>query len=406
MRLLSILCLLALPAMATADDKKPTIQFGEDWSLRFDGQYRVRTFFDTGLDFVDDDPRHNVNHRARLGTLLKGRDGMQVRLVLQDVRLWGEETNTLNDFTANGFDVFEAWVQNPLGKDAWLRVGRQAISLDDQRIIGAVGWVQRARSFDGLRLQARFGKIKAQAFGYRLVESDARGGDGIILDPTVEESDLLGVHVHGAFADAFKVSVLGMHVFLKDNARTTAGVHITGKAADLRYTASAYFQAAEAGGESGSSTLLATEVQYTLPGSLKPGIVARFEQLGGDGTPQGTFATPFATNHKFYGEMDFFLNTVRDTANLGLRDIGGGLRLAPAPWFKAFADVHLFSAVEPGPNEETNMGIETDLRLWFGLTKNQSIVTVYGLFVPGELFKQTRGEEAEHFGYLTFDSKF
>jgi hypothetical protein len=404
--LLTGACIATALCAAEAKPAKPVVSFGDGWSLTIDGQYRTRSFWDTGLDFVDDDPRHNINHRARLGTRVEGPKGLTLRMVLQDVRLWGEETNTLNDFTANGFDVYEAWVQNALGADAWLRVGRQAISLDDQRIIGAVGWVQRARSFDGLRLQAKFGAVTAQAFGFRLVESHARGGDGIILDPSVEESDLVGAHVHAKIDDALKVSALVSSVLLKDNTRTTAGVYATGKAAGAAYNGAFYYQASETNGESGSSMLMAVEASYTLDVKLKPALVGRFERLTGDGTPEGTFATPFATNHKFYGEMDFFLNTVAQTFNLGLQDVGGGLRLTPAPWMKVFIDVHAFSSVEPGADDASSFGIETDARLWFRLNDHQTLVTVYGLFQPGDLFEAAKGSEAEHFGYLTFDSRF
>jgi len=394
-------------AVAGEGADSPTLTFKNDWTLTFDGQYRIRGIADTGVDFVDDDGRQNVSHRARLGTTMTTDQGVKVRFMLQDVRIWGEELNTLNDFSADGLDVRAAWMALPLGEVGSLKLGRQAFSLDDQRIIGAVGWSQRARAFDGGVLKLGVSSIDAQLFGFQITERDGRGGDGQIANPRGNEVELVGAHVRGDFGDALKVSALAISDLIEDAGRTTVGLHLTGKAAGAHYTGSFYYQSAEVGGETGSSTLIAARAGYTLDTAWKPSITGWFEQLSGDGTPEGTFATPYATNHKFYGEMDLFLNTVLHTGALGLQDIGGRLMAKPADRLKVLVDVHAFSSVEPGPDDATSFGLETDIKAVMGLGKGLDLAVLYAVFSPGDLIEaRAGGSELEHFGYLTLDARF
>lgn len=400
--------LLAGPA-AAEEQMSPTLEFRNGWNLKLDGQYRIRAIADTGIDFADAAGRQNISHRARLGSLMTTDQGVQVRFLIQDVRLWGEELNTLNDFTANGLDVYEAWMALPLGEVGNLKLGRQAFSLDDQRIIGAVGWTQRARSFDGGVLQLDFAPVTVKAFGFQLVEQHQRGGDGNIADPTAPEVEMLGAHAHAKFGAALGVSALGFTELSddEDTGRTTAGLHLEGKAAGAHYAGSFYYQMADVAGESGNSTLIAVRAGYTLDMAMKPSVTAWFEQLAGDGTPQGTFATPYATNHKFYGEMDLFLNTVAHTGALGLTDIGGRIQVQPMDRMTVLVDVHALSSVEPGPEDASSFGLETDVKLVLGLGKGIKLVALYGLFSPGDLTEaRTGGTELEHFGYLTLDAGF
>ena len=75
-----------------------------------------------------------------------------------------------------------------------------------------------------------------------------------------------------------------------------------------------------------SAPLGALKQGYTVDGaSRSPGVSVGVEYLSGDDDPtDGTykvFDTLYATNHKFYGFMDYFLNIPVHTFGLGLRDV-------------------------------------------------------------------------------------
>ena len=63
---------------------------------------------------------------------------VDLMIQLQDVRLWGEEKNTLTDYSADKFDLHQGYVHlKKLGDgDHSLKIGRQIVALGGQRLIG------------------------------------------------------------------------------------------------------------------------------------------------------------------------------------------------------------------------------------------------------------------------------
>ncbi len=65
---------------------------------------------------------------------------VDLMIQLQDVRLWGEEKNTLTDYSADKFDLHQGYAHlNKLGDgDHSLKIRRQIVVLGGQRLTGAV----------------------------------------------------------------------------------------------------------------------------------------------------------------------------------------------------------------------------------------------------------------------------
>ncbi len=386
-------------------------ELAEGWTLKLDGQYRARFMGDTSYDFAGGDTRANISHRARLGAMLRYGDLGAIRLLVQDVRIWGEESNTLNDFNANGFDVQEAFVELGPWSGLSLRVGRQEQNLDQQRLVGAVAWSQRGRSFDGLVGKFRTSFLTTTAFYHKVREVDRRGGDGTVIDPPDFDTDFVGVHVKADLGPYLKFSAMGLSLLSYGaEVRHTLGAHLEGTAYGLSYQGEFYYQLGELQNESVRAYLGAARIGYQLDVPLKPKLTVWYELLSGDGTPQGTFNTLFATNHKFYGEMDFFLNIPRDTQNLGLNDIGGRLNLKLFSFLKFNADFHHYRSQERGPNNSQTFGSEIDARFIASIGKFVSLTTVYGVLLPGELIGDRVGLtgsdlKPEHLVYVTLNAK-
>jgi len=78
-------------------------------------------------------------------------------LSLQDVRVWGQDVSTINSTTTqnnNGLMLHEAWAEILLtdttvkNSSLSLKIGRQELVYDDQRLIGNLDWLQQARRHD------------------------------------------------------------------------------------------------------------------------------------------------------------------------------------------------------------------------------------------------------------------
>ncbi|MFD2873128.1 alginate export family protein [Mucilaginibacter ximonensis] len=81
---------------------------------------------------------------------------------IQDVRLWGQDASTISPADGAKIAVHEAWAEIVLSnkKDTGfkvspfdyfaIKVGRQEISYDDERLLGATDWITQARRHDAI----------------------------------------------------------------------------------------------------------------------------------------------------------------------------------------------------------------------------------------------------------------
>ncbi len=102
-----------------------------------------------------------------------------------------------------------------------------------------------------------------------------------------------------------------------------------------------------------------------------------YDYLSGDDDPGDgetkVFDTLFATNHKFYGFADLFLNIPAHTGGLGLQDMAVKLAYRPeGPWSFG-ADLHSFRVAEEGSLSGAHLGEEIDLTGTYRYSSNATI---------------------------------
>jgi opacity protein-like surface antigen len=421
---------LSIPALA-ADH--PTLDSTE-WNLALDGQYRARAQFDSGKDFLGDKvmDREWISHRARLGAVAGKKNGPQLVLRLQDTRVWGEEDEALGQGTlagsAKGLDLHEAHAVVPLGvAGLTLKAGRQEILLDNQRLVGNLDWTMRGRSFDAARLQYAANGLDVSLLASMINERDAVDADGHV--PALRKGDIYfgGLHARHAVNADHRVSVLALSR-KNDSAeatgnelRHTLGAYAEGKQAGISYNAEGYYQLGHQGAADIDAWMAGLRVAYAVPLPMAPTVTVWFEDLSGDGNAAHAFDTLYATNHKFYGEVDMFLNIPKHTNNRGLRDIAGAVSCTPMAGLSAGVDFHLFADHEldgaaltaaKGAQTSTDLGKEVDVRVLWKINPGLGLHALYGVFLPGEGMRALRKIAAgtdmtnEHYGALTLDTWF
>jgi len=96
-----------------------------------------------------------ISQRSRLN-LFFDQDQISTRFSLQDVRIWGDESN-VSSTGVNGdpasIDLYEAWAEYRSLKGLGVRLGRQPFSLDDQRLLSRRNWNQNGLCYDALLLR-------------------------------------------------------------------------------------------------------------------------------------------------------------------------------------------------------------------------------------------------------------
>jgi hypothetical protein len=336
-----------------------------------EAEVRPRGEAHTGRDRdLDEGNDALISQRTRIGV---GFDAGRVgaRVLVQDVRVWGTETDTL-DFNAEGLD-FHVGTLSIATDDVSLTLGRQEIPIHEHRLIGNVDWLQQARSFDAARFSWKVGEANGDLVGGLLREGDA------FLE--AEDGDLVIARA-GWFREPAQVDLLGIwdHQGAADLDRGTFGVYAKGATGVLSGRLEAYGQV----GQSGDADIRAAMVG--VRGTVAPGsneITLWYDFLSGDEAPSSgpvtAFSTLYATNHKFYGLIDIVAFQVGGPADgSGLHDLALKLATKPEGLPEAHLDLHAFASAAPS---ET-IGFEPDLWLVWPLGPALTMSGGGSVFVP------------------------
>ena len=402
--LLVIAFLLPLPLSAQSADIDVT------------GEVRVRGETDrpAALDTTD----MFALLRARLGIAARLSPRAAAFVQLQDARVFGEEGST-TDGSAEQLDVHQAWLQygTALGGDyEWaVRAGRQEVILGNERLVGAVGWSNTGRSFDAARIT--LGPERASWNVTALAAVVQERGRRV---PAYDGDDhvLLGAFAEGAAGEVYVLhDVDAVYRLWSDINRTTVG-------ARAMVPPTAGFSASVEGAyQFGSQTglfddivadqdigayLLAARLGYTTPFTVVPRLGIGIDVLSGDETPTdddySTFNTLYATNHKFYGYIDFFLDPAARTIDRGLIDGMASASLGLTHELRLDLDVHGFWLQQDLlVGVDRLIGWELDVTLPVRLGAGQQLQLGYSAFRNGpaaEFLGLGRDRDWSHWGYI------
>ena len=422
-----VLSLIALssPGAALADGPPLAMELaGGDFVLIPHLQYRPRFVVHTGKNFMDGDTYTAFYQRARLGLEVKAYKWIKARIQLQDVRTWGEETNTLGDVSADGFDLHQGYAElvTPIGLS--FRVGRQEINFDNQRLIGAVGWSNQGRSFDAIHAIFDKGPFDGNLFFALAGEKDAYVKDaaGKTVKGSPEDVYVSGFRFRWRGLDAFRPTLVTIldHQGPKEQNRGTLGLYIDGQPfTGFKYSAEFYYQIGKGETTKAGVTsvydiaamMAAVRVGYVIPVFMKPGITAFFDFLSGDdgtdGTVKKTFDTLYATNHKFYGYADLFLNIPVHTKGRGLQDLAVKTQISPTKAVKLGIDFHVFMLAQKRDLASRRLAEEVDLTLVYKYSPDLSFVGGFSYVYAGEgLGAIGKSTKDSRFGYLMSNVTF
>ncbi len=372
------------------------------WKLN--GQIRYRAEVDN-RDFNSNTGLNNFNLlRSRLGATFTGTDSIRGFVQIQDSRRFGEETSTLGDGSADNLDLHQAFVEVRRFFDLPLdlKIGRMEVAFGSERLIGAVGWSNIGRSFDGLMLNLHAGKNRVAVFGFQEVESRLlqNSGDRHILGingyiKTIPNIDFQPIVVWQRSSPSSTIN------------RITTGFYLKGTASNLRYEVDAALQNGSVGGNDFQAMMAALSAIYTVDNANKPFVGVGLDYLSGnDGEDRQAFDTMYGTNHKFYGYMDYFLNIPVNSFGLGLVDLHAqvGIKAQPNTTLKFI--FHQFSGAEETPGGDSSFGQEFDLILQHKYNSQIGIVAGWAFFAPGDVFEGLGRNDTSNWGFVMMSVGF
>ncbi|HEV3224487.1 MAG TPA: alginate export family protein [Puia sp.] len=385
------------------------------------GQFRLRTEFRDGQGAPlpeGTNPAFFISQRTRLNI---GYQMYRLKLgfSIQDIRVWGQDVSTINRTTIannNGLMLYEAWAEILLtdtslkNKSLSLKIGRQELVYDDQRLIGNLDWLQQGRRFDAAVLKYESGLWKIHLAG--AYNQNQENSSGTIYNPTPPgnytastnggtmykslEFLYAGKKLNTGnisflfFSDQFSKynsdtldNVISKTYQSSTWSRETTGFYLNNTFHKIGITASAYYQFGKSSsGQSLSAGLLSGFVQFLFNEKTSAGGGIDFTSGGTTGSTSNNFDPLYGTPHKFWGFMDYYY-AASPFGKGGLTDYYVKFKRILSDKSLLTIDFHQFSSaakvlVSSIPVNNKSFGQELDFVYSYNLTKEISFEAGYG----------------------------
>jgi hypothetical protein len=159
------------PVLNRANERLPA------W-LRVRGEFRERIEGFDGLGFNDSRDDLYYLSRLRLNATITPSRRLSFQAQAQDARVARKTVGPTGTPFRAPFDMRLAFadVGGPQGRVA-VRIGRQELAYGEQRLVGHVGWLNAARTFDAAKVTVRGQRLQVDLFGASVVRTLEREFD-------------------------------------------------------------------------------------------------------------------------------------------------------------------------------------------------------------------------------------
>ncbi|MFC2084867.1 alginate export family protein [Bacteroidota bacterium] len=137
------------------------------------GQFRYRLEM-SNRDFNKNTDCNNYSLlRSRIGLLYSPIKNIKAFFQLEDSRILSEGSDNFIPSISKHLNLFQAFLEfdSLFHIPLKLRLGRSEIEYSNERLIGAVGWRNVGRSFDGLNLEFESNSILINFFSFQIQEN-------------------------------------------------------------------------------------------------------------------------------------------------------------------------------------------------------------------------------------------
>ncbi len=389
------------------------------------GQYMSRGEYRHGLGTLADTNQSGamfISQRARLGAEFK-HEKFKMNVAVQDVRTWGSVANSAID-TKGLLSIYEANVELLMSKKWALKVGRQAISYDDDRIFGTLDWSMQGRRHDAAILKYRDSTwsgdagfaFNQNAESYKLAQytvNNYKNFQYLWVNKKIGKGNYSFLFLNNGVA----YNKLNTSTGLTDSITAysqTVGIRGEYKTDKFNFAGYGYYQMGKSGSKDISAYDVSVEIGYkpvkefllTLGAEMLSGT----SQIDTANKVNNSFNPFYGTNHRFNGYMDYFyvgnhLNTV------GLFD--GYLRCSyTKDKFIYSLNGHYFSAAAPVrdlnfPTEykarNSHLGAELDFTMLYNYCDGISFQGGYSQMFGTNTLKAIKGGNiavASNYAYI------
>ena len=400
-------------------------QFSVDGHIRTRGEYRdgYRT-----LAVEDTHGLPLVLQRSRLMMSYK-EDNLTFKLTGQDARVWGESEAAS---PKNTFGIYEAWVKWLFHPNIGVKVGRQEISYDDQRLLSIRNFGVAGATYDALLMYYEDDETKTSVHVGGMINNDRQSQ---ILDYYTGNLFKYMAFAWGSFSINDFVSLNAINIFdLKQKpsepeimyGRNTLGANaIVTKKGVAGGRMGGYYQFGNSWFgiwplENQKQQISAYSINASAWADLieKVKVTLSFDLYSGNDWSKSSgkftsFNRLLASRHGHLGYMDYFTDMqMGEVAWTGIVDMYLRVDYTFSQKADIQARINNFSMEKPylppdvGQGFEKvgkRLGNEISILLNYKPAKNIAIQTAWMLMLPTETLKRLQGDNTRlsHFGYIS-----
>ena len=320
---------------------------------------------------------------------------------------------------SGGMAIEEAWF-GLKGGGWFLRLGRQKLSYDDERIIGSNDWAMATSTHDIVKGGFELGKHKLHVLAAFNQNNENTNGGTYYINGGQAYKNMQALWYHFDPLPQLGASLIFMNtgmqnIMLTEEENKTEyqqlfGVYASWKPGNFGLQASYYRQtghdenglpihawmtSAEADWRAFDWLSLNTgfffmsgDENFFIPAQGALGMARKTEVRG--------FNPIFGSHHQFYGAMDFFyVNTYYGGNTPGLQDYHAGVRLRPFKALGLDVSYHLLATAVPIENASTQvLGHEVELEASWQISKDIALMAGYSFMMGTETMQLLkRGDE-------------
>lgn len=300
------------------------------------GEVRPRSEFRNGFKTpttATNDPVFFTEQRSRVYFDYK-EEKYKFRFSLQDVRMWGENSQIFKEEDGNTF-LSEAWGQYFFTPKFSAKFGRQIISYDNQRFLGGLEWAQQGRRHDAFLFLYEDDAKKTKFHVGLAINSD----DDVAEPAYIQAEGASFYSVGGSYKsmqyawfnqkfNGGSVSLLALNATYQNADSTNFSKQTLGALGKYDLGAVTvggdfYYQMGKIGANDVDAMLAGINLTFkTKITPLKLGIeyISGKDNTDADNTTITNFSPDFGTNHAHNGFMDYFFVGPAN-GNVGVTDI-------------------------------------------------------------------------------------
>ncbi|MGD2035333.1 MAG: alginate export family protein [Bacteroidales bacterium] len=366
------------------------------------------------LSDTTDLPAVFVSQRSRL-SLEFNQNRYRIYFSLQDVRVWGDETNySSTGITGDNasIDLKEAWGEYFFTDKLSLKFGRQEIKYADQRLLAARNWNQHGMSYDALLLKYHGSFICDAGISYNndkelLYQEYFSTGKMKTLDFL-----FLSKQLNDHFRGSILYVLSGFQNPDKEEGiyfRHTPGALVDFSLGNLTVNGSAYYQSGKnSKGNDVSAYFWNLSSVYAFPGSV---ISAGIDYISGHNfastdssylKKDHLFDLLYGARHRYYGHMDHFSNLSKGTGGGGLIDVYAGSEIGIGKSIEVQAAYHYFRLQNNVQDPETedilnkSLGNEIDLSISYRPVKEIKLEAGYSILLSTKSLNKLQNVSVAH----------